>query len=141
MQKMKRIIDTYGVSKCGFAIDIEQTKDKFFDAGQVHFWEGRYWNIKEDRYNEVDPLYVAPIDTTFCLHKKSRIIEEMKRSRNGIPSTTALRIAGRFTCQHMGWWAKQPLEPEEERYYNSTQEWASTYKEKVKLGYHDENTN
>jgi hypothetical protein len=35
----------------------------------------------------------------------------------------------------MGWWKEQPWTEEEERYYNSAQVWASTYKEKVKKGY------
>ena len=135
INKMKRIIDTYNVSKAGFAIDIHETKDKFFNSHQVYIWEGTYWDNQIKLYDERDPVYAAPIDTTFCLHKKSSIVNEMKRSRNGITSTSGIRIAGRFTCQHMGWWKDQPLTDEEHEYYNKHQAWASTYNEKVRLGY------
>jgi hypothetical protein len=135
ISKMKRVIDTYNVSKAGFAIDIDQTKDKFFNAAQVRIWEGSYWLNKIDLYPEKDPVYSAPIDTTFCLYKKSIFIKELMEKRKGITATSAVRIAGRFTCQHMGWWKEQPLTPEEELYYNSSQVWASTQNEKKRLGY------
>lgn len=135
ISKMKRIIDTYGVSKAGFAIDIEETKDKFFNAHQVSIWEGAYWNNQIKAYEEVDYVYAAPIDTTFCLYKKSRFIEELKTNRTGITSTSAVRIGGRFTCEHMGWWKDQPVSEEEMNFYNETQKWASTYNEKKRLGY------
>jgi hypothetical protein len=135
LEKMRRILDMYGVSKVGFAIDIEQTKDKFFDAQQVKKWEGSYWEKVVELYPEKDPLYSAPIDTTFCMYKKQNVINELKANPMGITSTSALRIGGRFTCEHMGWWKEQPLTKEEEQYYNNTQMWASTYNEKKRLGF------
>jgi len=135
IDKMKRIIDTYNVSKVGFAIDIEETKDKFFDPMQVKRWEGSYWTNQIEIYPERDPIYAAPIDTTFCLYNKARILKELVGNKNGITSTTSIRVAGRFTCEHMGWWAEQPVTKEEEDYYNERQQWASTYNEKKRLGY------
>lgn len=135
LDKMKRILDMYGVSKVGFAIDIQETKDKFFDAHQVARWEGSYWERTVEMYPEKDPLYPAPIDTTFCMYKKQSVINELRLNPMGITSTSALRIGGRFTCEHMGWWKEQPLTKEEEEYYNTTQVWASTYNEKKKLGF------
>ena len=132
---MKRVIDTYGVSKAGFAIDIQQTKDKFFNANQVSIWEGAYWHNQITVYEEKDHVYAAPIDTTFCLYKKSRFVEELKKNRTGLTSTSAIRIAGRFTCEHMGWWQKQPIGEDEMNFYNETQRWASTQNEKKRLGY------
>ena len=135
IDKMIRIINLYGVSKAGFAIDIEESKDKFFDYGQVKSWEQSYWQTQPRLYQEKDPLYFAPIDTTFCLHKKSALISELISYPKGVTSTTALRIAGRFTCEHMGWWKKQPLSEEELDYYNNSQIWGSTHNEKKKLGF------
>lgn len=135
LNKMKRIINMYNVSKVGFAIDIENTKNKFFNSDQVNIWEGNYWKIPITLYDEQDSLYSAPIDTTFCLYKKDLLIKELLNNRSGLPSTTSIRIAGRFTCEHMGWWKEQPLSIEEELYYNDSQQWASTYKEKKRLGY------
>jgi len=135
IRKMKRIIDTYGVSKAGFAIDIEETKDKFFNANQVSIWEGNYWTSQIHIYEEIDSIYAAPIDTTFCLYKKSKFIEELKQNRTGLTGTSAMRIAGRFTCEHMGWWKDQPIPSDEMDFYNETQRWASTQNEKKRLGY------
>jgi hypothetical protein len=135
ISKMKRIIDTYNVSKAGFAIDIFETKDKFFNHNQVHIWEGAYWTNEVKVYEEKDPVYSAPIDTTFCLFKKSRLIQELRANRNGLTGTSGVRIAGRFTCEHMGWWKDQPVPQEELDYYHEVQSWASTYNEKKRLGY------
>jgi len=135
ISKMKRILDMYEISKVGFAIDIEQTKDLFFDSGQVKRWEGSYWNSPVNIYTESDQLYVAAIDTTFCLHKKDIVVRELLNIRQGITGTSAFRIGDRFTCQHMGWWKDQPVPQEELDYYHNLQTWASTYKEKKKLGY------
>lgn len=133
LSKMIRIIEMYGISKVGFAIDIEENKDRFFNQNQVFVWEENYWKNKVEIYKEADPIYSAPIDTTFCMHKKQNIINELKANPMGITSTSAFRIAGRFTCEHMGWWKEQPISKEEEEYYNNTQLWASTYNEKRKL--------
>lgn len=126
LYKMKRVLDTYGVSKVGFAIDIEQTKDKFFNSSKVKMWEGPYWQKPISIYEEKDQLYSAPIDTTFCLHNKEKIKNEMIRDRHGIAFTSSIRIAGRFTCQHMGWWKDQPLESEELEEYSKNNKWGST---------------
>ena len=133
--KMKRILDTYNVAKAGFAIDIEETKDKFFNAGQVRIWEGHYWSNHINLYPERDDIFFAPIDTTFCLYKKSALVQELKKVNHEITLVPSVRIAGRFTCQHMGWWREQPIPQEEMDFYNQTQLWASTQNEKKRLGY------
>ena len=137
MKKMKRIIEMYNVSKAGFAIDIENTKDKFFDPYQVKRWESNYWAVPVNTYAEKDQLYVARIDTTFCMYRRDKVLEELSLGAVSVCNTTAIRIAGRYTCEHMGWWKEQPLSKEEEDYYNQSQTWASTYNEKVRLGYYD----
>lgn len=126
INKMKRIIDTYSVSKAGFAIDIFETRDKFFDGHDVDEWEGKYWTVELNIYNEKDPIYIAPIDTTFCLYKKSSFVNELLDKRSGVTGTSCVRIAGRFTCEHMGWWKDQPLTQEEKDYYSQTQIWSAT---------------
>lgn len=137
--KMKRIVDMYGVSKAGLAIEIHdpEERERFFDADQVDRWESNYWTRKLDRMPEVDDLYIAPIDTTFCLHNRDKFLEEIEVVPGKMTcNTSAIRIAGRFTCRHMGWWEKLPLTKEEYDYYQKTiTHWSSTENEKKKLGY------
>lgn len=136
MDKMKRIVDMYGVSKAGCAIEISdpEERSRFFNADQVDRWESNYWTRKLEQYPERDDLYAAPIDTTFCLHKRDKFAQEIDFARMTC-NTSAIRIAGRFTCRHMGWWAEQPLDKEEYEFYKKTHTWSSTEKEKEKLGY------
>lgn len=133
--EMCRVIHSYGVSKAGFALDIHNTSHKFFDKDQVHKWEGSYWTNKvcPSAMCISDDTYYAPVDTTFCLYKKSTYIKELMYLGHGSTATSAVRVAGRFTCEHMGWWKAQPVPAEEIDYYHSTQKWCSTHNERMRL--------
>lgn len=138
INKMKRIVDMYGVSKAGLAIDIDspEERERFFNPRQVDLWERNYWSKKIEQYPEKDDLYAAPIDTTFCLYNRDQFLSEIDHVPARMTcNTSAIRIAGRFTCRHMGWWAKQPLTDEEHEFYKNTHTWSSTENEKKKLGY------
>ena len=129
MKKMKRIIDMYNVSKAGFAISIEKNSDRFYDELAVRRNEQHSWSVPVNTYEEKDQLYVARIDTTFCMHKKSKLIRELPNAIS-VCNTSGIRIAGRFTCEHMGWWKDQPITDEEKSAYESENRWGST-----QLGY------
>lgn len=138
IDKMKRVLETYEVSKVGLAIDIDtpEERERFFNPHQVDLWERNYWSRKIDRLPEVDDLYAAPIDTTFSLYNRNQFLLEIDQvAGNMTCNTSAIRIAGRFTCRHMGWWAKQPLTDDEYTFYKDTHTWSSTENEKKKLGY------
>lgn len=138
LNKMRRITDTYGVSKVGLAIEIDDPEERkrFFNPHQVDLWERNYWSRKIERLPEIDDLYAAPIDTTFCLYNRDQFLLEIDNVPGNMTcNTSAIRIAGRFTCRHMGWWAEQPLTKEEHEYYKNTHTWSSTENEKKKLGY------
>jgi len=139
IQKMRRVVDMYGVSKVGLAIDIDspEERQRFFDADQVDRWERSYWTRKIDRLPEVDDLYAAPIDTTFSLYNRDQFLAEIDNVAGKMTcNTSAIRMAGRFTCRHMGWWDKLPLEEKEYNFYKAnTTNWSSTENEKKKLGY------
>jgi hypothetical protein len=138
LSKMRRILETYRVSKVGLAIDIDtpEERDRFFNPDKVDDWERIYWTRKIDRLPEIDDLYAAPIDTTFCLYNRDQFLLEIDNVDGRMTcNTSAIRIAGRFTCRHMGWWSEQPLTEEEHEYYKNTHTWSSTENEKKKLGY------
>lgn len=138
INKMKRIVDMYGVSKAGLAIEINdpEERQRFFDADQVDRWERNYWTRKLEQYPEVDDLYAAPIDTTFVLYNRDKFLSEIDLVAGRMTcNTSAIRIAGRFTCRHMGWWREQPLSKEEHEFYKNTHTWSSTENEKKRMGY------
>ena len=138
INKMKRVVDMYEVSKVGLAIDIDspEERERFFNAHQVDLWERSYWSRKIERYPEKDDLYAAPIDTTFSLYSRDKFLSEIDNVPGRMTcNTSALRIAGRFTCRHLGWWSEQPLTKEEHEFYKNTHTWSSTENEKKKLGY------
>jgi len=138
IHNMKDVINAYNVAKVGLALDIYDKCDKFFNKAQVHVWESKYWLNKVPTLPNCisDPIYIAPIDTTFCLFKKSKYVEELLSNGRGITATSALRIAGRFTCEHAGWWLNQPVPHYEMEYYKNTQTWSSTCNERKKPGFH-----
>jgi hypothetical protein len=139
IKSMIRISEDYEVSKVGLALEIfdEEEQKRFFDSELVKSWEFGYWSNKID--NIFYKLYVAPVDTTFALINKKFLLRDLKKYY-GYSSCVfpAIRIGGKFTAKHMGWWKEQPWTEEEESHYNSKQIWASTYKEKVKNGYYDD---
>lgn len=138
INKMRRIVDMYNVSKVGLAIDIDtpDERNRFFNADQVDRWERNYWSRKIEMYPEKDDLYAAPIDTTFSLYNRDKFLSEIDHVPGKMTcNTSAIRIAGRFTCRHMGWWAEQPLTKEEYDFYKNTHTWSSTESEKKRLGY------
>ena len=137
IDKMKDVINAHSVSKAGFALDIHDTCDKFFNKDWVHTWEDKYWENKVPGLPNCvsDDMYLAPLDTTFCLFKKSTYIREVEDIGCGITATSSLRIAGRFTCEHMGWWTNQPVPQDELDYYKSSQWWSGTCLERKRLGY------
>jgi hypothetical protein len=128
IDKMKDVIDAHNVSKAGFALDIYETGHKFFNTSQVQQLEGKNWENKVPQLSTciLDDMYRAPLDTTFCLFKKSQYIREFFSIGFGLTATSSLRIAGRFTCEHMGWWENQPVPKDELDYYKNTQLWSST---------------
>jgi GT2 family glycosyltransferase len=138
IDKMKRIVDMYNVSKVGLAIEIydPEERKRFFNADQVDRWERNYWLRKLEQYPEKDPVYLAPIDTTFVLYNRDKFLSEIDWVPGKMTcNTSAIRIAGRFTCQHMGWWKDQPLTEEEHEFYKNTHTWSSTENEKKRMGY------
>jgi len=135
IEKMIDVASYYQLGKIGFAIDIwGDSSKKFFNAEQVRQWEEKYWEVQMGILDENNPIYFAPIDTTFAVHNSAIAHYHLKNGAN-VPEIRAARIAGKYTCEHMGWWAEQPLEKEEFDYYKIMQTWGSTENEKRKLGY------
>ena len=111
-----------------------EASNKFFDKDLIYRWESKYWEVPIGTMQDGSQIYSAAIDTTFALHNTGIINAEIPKV-GGTPMLRAGRIAGNYTCEHMGWWKDQPLEQEELEYYKKVQTWGSTENEKKKYGY------
>jgi len=98
------ISEKYKIWKVGFAIDIFDNSKIFYEKDyfnnkSIYEHESQFWENKIE-----ENIYVAPIDTTFCLCNK-------KYYKND-SFTPSLRIAGNYTTKHLPWyienWKKIP---------------------------------
>jgi len=111
--------EKYEVGKVGFALSISKTEDIFEESRE---WEEKYWKkiVGETRCG--DKIFKADIDTTFALYNKKYI------KNTSFPGDffKALRVAGRFTAKHWGWYKEQPIPESELNYYKNFQKWSFT---------------
>ena len=75
---------------------------------------------------------VKKLETATLLMRISKTYDKGKYARDfnqcfSSQSTTCIRVAGNFTCQHMGWWSSEflPHESDELNYYAQHQTWSS----------------
>ena len=113
----------HDICKAGFALDISNRralKQEKFEIGgnqvQVWEWEKQFWENRLDFTHGGDPVFLASVDTTFALYDRDTFkIGNLLRS---------LRIAGRFTAEHLPWLAKPMVSAEETRIYRSSQKFS-----------------
>ena len=109
------------VGKAGLALDLsdrEAMRDEPIQIGertwQIWEWEEQFWRDELPPLRRGgDPVYRAPVDTTFALYDKTFFDPDH--------FLEAVRVAGRFTCRHLPWYRARELSEEEERFYRSTQ--------------------
>jgi hypothetical protein len=86
------ISEKYGFGKVGLALDLSD-HDKFITGGygeKVYDGESNYYKT---RVNDADyEIYLAPIDTTFCL------------VNNKYDFYKGLRVGGNFVAKHLPWY-------------------------------------
>jgi hypothetical protein len=80
-------------------------------------WEGRFWRNQIGSTAHGDPIYQAPIDTTFALYNKRYFRPEAHLA--------GVRFGGRYTCKHLPWYKDNGLDAAEDQYYREHQEWST----------------
>jgi glycosyltransferase involved in cell wall biosynthesis len=118
----------FKVGKAGLALDISDTgsmrSDQVAHGGKkykIWEWEAQFWQHQISKTSGGDPIYRAPIDTTFAVYNKAIYIR-----RDGF-SLRAVRIAGRFTARHLPWYRDNGLPMKEEEFYRATAQSHSWY--------------
>lgn len=110
----------FSIQKVGFALDIKTIPDHYPLKQKVLNWESQYWK----KELETD-IFMAPVDTTFALYKpKYPANFKVKPSK----FYRAIRLAGNFTCKHMGWYLDHKNLSEEQIYYINTSSESASWK-------------
>jgi len=111
---LSNISDGYNLYRVGFALDIEMDgidsyieEIPFSNSGLTMYqWEQQFYVNQLGSTENGDPIYLAPIDTTFCLINKKYHIEHEEPMQI---SNFCARIGGNFTAQHYGWYKNPPI--------------------------------
>lgn len=114
-------MEEHDIGKIGFALDISDRAalrdDSFQIKAKRHYkiweWEEQFWQDRCGLSPLGDPVYRAIVDTTFALHDTTRYAEKR--------FFKALRIAGRFTAQHLPWLQGHSMPAAEFATYRDTQ--------------------
>jgi tetratricopeptide (TPR) repeat protein len=116
--------EAFQTGKAGFALDISQPelmKDTQVGYGDRTYtileWEANFWRHAIGQTAGGDPIYNAPIDTTFAVYNK----RYFRRDAH----ICGVRFAGRYTCKHVPWYKETGLPETEEQYYRAHQKWSN----------------
>lgn len=89
LERLRAIQLKHRAHKVGLALDISATDDllegPYLSNRTIHQWESQFWR------REIEPdLFLAPIDTTFCLYDYA------------FPAKS-IRVAGALAVRHLPW--------------------------------------
>jgi hypothetical protein len=125
------ISNKYKSSKVGFALEISSINirpELVYADMPLKIWESRFW---QNKINDTKwELYIASIDTTFCLINTNY-------------SGTSIRVANNYTCKHLPWYInfhENLLEDEYDKYLEnniSTNYWNDKFKLNKKKNYYE----
>jgi len=101
IETLLEISNLHNAYKVGFALDISDF-DKMHQISDYHFGQSIYqWEHSQHWTKRLEhpkfELYLAPIDTTFCLISKNK------------NPCNKIRIAGNFIAKHIPWYTSNPL--------------------------------
>lgn len=100
VSELYSLSNTYRAYKVGFALELDEAafiKDMGVNTFLVNSQQP-YWSIEICKLNNKEPVYKAPIDTTFCL------INNNYKTNRGWKRGLHLRVAGCYTCKHLPWY-------------------------------------
>lgn len=116
LERFYRILTTRSyTAKVGNALRIDDLPDCYEQKKKVREWKAQFW--QKPLGND---LYLAPIDTTFALHKPNTEIGHHYTGER-------IRVAGVCTAIHRPWYIDSAHLSEEEQYYADTVNRANTF--------------
>jgi len=121
LEQLKMVLDMTSTPKAGLALSIDFAQNNEFTK-RVQAGEAVYWTRKADMPFLDDPCYYAMIDTSMAMYRRDTYAfwgpdmlfdrahglgkegwisnEQYNPKYPGLP----IRVAGRFTAEHMGWY-------------------------------------
>jgi len=123
LKEMIELGEKNKVGKVGFAIDIPK-KEEFLELivnldGELRNmfeWEQQFWKNEIDKTSGNDPVYLTTLDTQFAVYNKDYFSPE-DRYR-------AIRIGGKYTSKHLGFYKNSIVPREEADFYRSLSKYA-----------------
>jgi hypothetical protein len=82
----------------------------------MHEWEQQFWENEIDRTSSGDPIFLTTLDTQFAIYNKEFFNPEDRYK--------ALRIGGKYTSKHLGFYKKSIVPQEESDFYRSVSKYA-----------------
>jgi len=122
---LEKVSEDFNLFKVGFALDIEfdgnEAIKKIMPWGKtIYDWELAMYLNQIGETSSGDPIYKAPLDTTFCFVNKAY-------DNGDFLYTSTARVGGNFIGQHYGWYENPPIPKEEKEYLISNAgRWSST---------------
>lgn len=123
LQQMREEMERHREYKVGLALDISQPwrlkQDGFAIAGsnyRIQEWEEQFWRTRVGFTAGGDAVFRAAVDTTFALYDRDRL--DLKGFVSG------LRVAGRFTAEHLPWLLRPTMASNEEAHYRKSQQFS-----------------
>lgn len=113
----------FRIGKAGFALDLMRRirfRDEPFEimgkSVKIWEWEEQFWSRPLGDTLGGDMVFLADIDTTFALYDQKFFCES--------DFLAGVRVAGRFTAQHLPWLRSADVPPEEIAQYRASQKFS-----------------
>jgi hypothetical protein len=122
-EEMINIGIKYRFGKVGFAIEVP-SESEFLELvvnldgklRNMHEWEQQFWQNQIDKTSTGDPIFQTTLDTQFAIYNKEFFSPEERYK--------ALRIGGKFTSKHLGFYKESIVPKEESDFYRSVSKFA-----------------
>ena len=122
-EEMIKIGIKYRFGKVWFAIEVP-SENEFLELvvnldgklRNMHEWEQQFWQNEIDKTTSGDPIFQTTLDTQFAIYNKEFFNPEERYK--------ALRIGGKYTSKHLGFYKESIVPKEESDFYRSVSKFA-----------------
>lgn len=124
----RELCERQNLAKVGSALKLEMEEENilgiqgvYIHAGTIGQWEEQWYKNKLCNTIDSQPVYQAPIDTTFCRHDKNKmLINGYGLSSSWHLQQPTARVGGTYALEHLPWRKRVPIPKEEYEYYRNS---------------------